>query len=157
MDFEKVLDDLQAASMAVPDIDGLRNIRAVLIQPDFFRQLEEIVARSHNQPDARHDLQSRLLAAKHAFREQKVSRAHDHAQSGTIVTGGGLAVGVGGILALLTPTPLFPLFPLLAIAAGAYSIWRGSNANRQLALEIAVIEDIDAAIDSHLSALRTRG
>lgn len=89
MDFEKVLDDLQAASAAVPDIDGLRNIRTVLIQPDFFRQLEEIVARSHNQPDARHDLQSRLLAAKHAFREQKVSRAHDHAQSGPIVTGGG--------------------------------------------------------------------
>ncbi len=31
MDF--VLDDLQAASAAVPDIDGLRNIRTVLIQP----------------------------------------------------------------------------------------------------------------------------
>jgi hypothetical protein len=154
MDFEEAIADLEAASKAAPDIEGLRKIRATLVEPDFFHRLDEIISRSHNRPEARRELESRLLATKHGFREQIASRTEDHGQMTAIVTGSGLAVGVGGVLALLTQSTLFPLFPLLPIAAGIYSVWRGTLASRRLALEIAVLGDIDDVVDRHLDALR---
>ena len=67
MDAEAILTRLSATAKAKADERSLREMRTILAEPEFQRQLKEFVSRAHNQPDARAEIAFILREARFSF------------------------------------------------------------------------------------------
>lgn len=66
-DFDKAIAEIKRAAFSRQGLKGLRSIRALLIDVTFRQELEEIIARSHNQPEERAAIAAALAEIKFAF------------------------------------------------------------------------------------------
>ena len=91
-DFDDAIADIKNAAFSRQGLKGLRSIRALLIDVAFRQELEEIIARSHNQPEERAAIVAALAEIKFAFSDQRAERTEQHSQTGLVAIGGGSCI-----------------------------------------------------------------
>jgi hypothetical protein len=91
-DFDDAIADVKKAAFSKQGLKGLRSIRALLIDVTFRQELQEIIARSHNQPEERAAIVAALAEVKFAFSDQRAERSEQHSQTGLVAIGGGVAL-----------------------------------------------------------------
>ena len=153
-DFDDAIADIKNAAFSRQGLKGLRSIRALLIDVAFRQELEEIIARSHNQPEERAAIVAALAEIKFAFSDQRAERTEQHSQTGLVAIGGGVALSAGAILAAATQILTFAWLSVVPLAIGTYFGWQGSEANKRLALEISALNDIVEALDDRIRSVR---
>jgi hypothetical protein len=84
-DFDDAIADVKKAAFSKQGLKGLRSIRALLIDVTFRQELQEIIARSHNQPEERAAIVAALAEVKFAFSDQRAERSEQHSQTGLVL------------------------------------------------------------------------
>lgn len=101
-DFENAVSEIRKAAVSGTDLDGLRALRALLVDAAFTQQLDDLIERSHNRPNERTAMAAVLEEIKFALRDQLAVRVEQHTQIGLVALGGGVALSVGAVLAVAT-------------------------------------------------------
>lgn len=153
-DFDDAIADIKKAAFSRQGLRGLRSIRALLIDVTFRQELQEIIARSHNQPEERAAIAATLAEIKFAFSDQRAERTEQHSQTGLVAIGGGVALSGGAILAIATQILTLPWLSIVPLAIGTYFGWQGTAANKRLALEMSALNDIVEALDDRIRSVR---
>src|SRR5688572_21826 len=152
-DFDDAIADVKKAAFSKHGLKGLRSIRALLIDVTFRQELQEIIARSHNQPEERAAIVAALAEVKFAFSDQRAERSEQHSQTGLVAIGGGVALSAGAILAIGTQILALPWLSTVALAIGTYLGCQGTATNKRLALEISALNDIVEALDDRIRSV----
>ena len=156
VDLEQITRDMALVAQSQPDLSSLRGARELLTSAGFARQLEAIIARSHNRPASLSEFANQLRGLKFQFRDLLTERSELHSQISLLAVTGGSTLVVGAVVAAATQILVFPPLALLAVGAGGYSVVRGVITNRRLALEISCLNDMVEVLDKHVEKLQVR-
>jgi len=154
---EDTVSDIAKVAEFNSDLVTLRNVRSVLASAGFARQIANLVARSHNQPELVEEMAGRLEILKFAFKDQQVARSDQHDLMKNVAIIGGSTLTGGAIAAAATQLLVYPPIALFAVGIGIYGVARGAIENRRLTAEVSALDDIVDLLARHVSKLQKAG